>query len=208
MENNYYIYFHINLVSNEVFYVGKGKDKRAWSKSSRSPHWHNIVNKYGYRVDIIEKELTDVQSKIKEIYFIKKIGRKDLGFGKLVNHTDGGEGVCGLKHTEESKLKTSLKTKGDKNYMFGKTHTEEARKKISEKMSGENNHFYGKKRPDHSKLMSQNNPSSVKIKYNDIIYNSIMDLWRSEFSDINERAFRARINRGKIIFERIESFAK
>jgi hypothetical protein len=77
------------------------------------------------------------------------------------------------------------------------------RKYKSQQMIGKKHFFYGKKRPDHSKVMSKNNPSSIKIKYNDNIYNSIMDLWRSEFSDINERAFRQRINRGKIIFQRI-----
>ena len=111
--------------------------------------------------------------------------------------------MYGKKHKEETKLKISNMVKGENNPMFGKKHTQETRKKISEKMSGENNYFYGKKRPDHSKLMSENNPSSVKIKYNDKIYNSIIDLWKNEFSDIKERTFRQRINRGKIIFERI-----
>ena len=46
--NEYYIYFHINKTTGKVFYVGKGKDRRAWRKEGRSYYWNNIVNKYEY----------------------------------------------------------------------------------------------------------------------------------------------------------------
>lgn len=90
MEKKYYVYSHINPINDEIFYIGKGCDKRAWSKSGRNKFWNNIVNQYGFEVKIIEQGLTSEESNQIEIFFIKKIGRKDLGLGPLVNMTDGG----------------------------------------------------------------------------------------------------------------------
>jgi len=39
------LYFHINSVKNEIFYVGIGNNKRPFSKSTRSKLWHNVVKK-------------------------------------------------------------------------------------------------------------------------------------------------------------------
>lgn len=134
MKNNYYIYFHINLVSNEVFYVGKGKGRRAWSKGNRNPHWKNIVSKYGYRVYIVKDGLTDEEAKIREIYYIKEIGRKDLGLGSLVNFTNGGDGGNGVIRSEEQKQKMSEHRKG-------KTFSDEHRKNISISKKGIKGNF-------------------------------------------------------------------
>lgn len=87
----YYIYLHINPLRNEIFYVGKGCGKRAFSKSGRSSFWKNIVKKYGYIVDIVEDNLTEDEAFKREVFYIKKIGRRDLGLGTLINMTDGGE---------------------------------------------------------------------------------------------------------------------
>ncbi len=57
--NNYYIYFHINPLKNEIFYVGKGKGNRAYDKNNRNRFWKNIVKKYGYIVNIIEDNLNE-----------------------------------------------------------------------------------------------------------------------------------------------------
>ena len=40
-----YIYFHINPIKNEIFYVGIGINNRAYKKISRNKFWHNIVIK-------------------------------------------------------------------------------------------------------------------------------------------------------------------
>ena len=88
----YYVYFHVNRITNEVFYVGKGKNKRAYSKRNRSTHWKNTVNKYGYIVEIKNSNLTNEEACNLEKEYIKKFGRKDNNTGCLVNFTDGGEG--------------------------------------------------------------------------------------------------------------------
>jgi hypothetical protein len=208
MENNYYIYFHINLVSNEVFYVGKGNRSRAFSKWNRNRHWNNIVNKYGYRVEIIENNLSNDISLQREKLYINLIGRKDLGLGPLVNHTDGGDGG-GINPSQETRKKRSEALIGNQ-YRLAIKHTEQTKQKIRDYIDTEqtrknkSNSAKGRIHTEDTKSkMKQNSGKAIKIKYNDNIYNSITDLWKNEFFDIKLGAFKQRIKKGKIIFERI-----
>lgn len=121
--NNKCLYFHINPVKNEVFYIGIGSKIRAYSKHNRNNWWKNTVNKYGYEVQIIKDNITLEQANIAEMYWIKVFGRRDLNEGTLVNLTDGGNGIEGTKNPK----------------------SEEWRKKVSEANSGERNGNYGKK---------------------------------------------------------------
>lgn len=53
------IYRHIRLDTNEVFYIGIGKDKeRAFSNKKRNRHWIGIVNSVGYSVEILKSDLS------------------------------------------------------------------------------------------------------------------------------------------------------
>jgi hypothetical protein len=103
MKNNYYIYLHIKLSTGEPFYVGKGKDNRAFVKRNRSIHWRNIVNKYDYDIIFIKEDLTEDEAFIQELYWINRIGRKDINKGPLVNFTDGGEGSSGRPMNDNTK---------------------------------------------------------------------------------------------------------
>jgi len=183
-----YLYRHIRLDKNEVFYIGigtdsKGKYRRAYSKNQRNRMWHGIVNKTDYEVEIVLDDIPDDKIYEKEIEFISIYGRKINKSGTLCNMTDGGEGCLGFNHTEETKKILSEKRIGDKNPFYGKKHknkivSEETRKKLSEvhqgKFVGELNPFYGKKHSDEvRKKMSEiqfkiakrgdKNPMSVKI---------------------------------------------
>ena len=90
--NNKVLYFHINSVKNEIFYVGIGNTKRPYDKIGRSNFWKRTVKKYNYIIDVVETGLTWEQAKEREIFYIAKIGRRDLTKGPLVNLSDGGEG--------------------------------------------------------------------------------------------------------------------
>ena len=58
----YYVYEHTRPDTGNVFYVGKGSFKRAYSKAKRNKHWHNIVNKaQGFSVNIIAKDLDNIK---------------------------------------------------------------------------------------------------------------------------------------------------
>lgn len=109
-----YIYKHIRLDTNDVFYIGKGtntngKYERANDLNGRNPHWKRIVKKHKHSVEIIIDNLTEKEAFEKEIELILHYGRIDLGTGTLVNKTSGGDGVCGRVVSEETKEKLSYK---------------------------------------------------------------------------------------------------
>ncbi len=139
--NNFYVYVHYRNDNNVPFYVGKGSGNRYLCKKSRNQHWSNIVNKVGYRVEIIEDNLTEEESFIREEYYIKFFGREDLNEGTLVNFTNGGEGTSGFKHTNEWKKNHSFMMSGNKNpnYQNPWKHTIISKNKLSEKVKGKNN---------------------------------------------------------------------
>jgi hypothetical protein len=141
-----YLYRHIRLDKNEPFYIGIGSDaqyKRANSNNNRTKHWKNIISKTAYRVDIVFDDLTWEEACEKEKEFISIYKRKCDG-GILCNITLGGEGVYGLKHSEEAKQLMSIQRKG-------RVQSEEAINKRSEKLKGINNPNYGKQIPDYQK---------------------------------------------------------
>lgn len=105
---DFYVYVHRKAATGEIFYVGKGKDDRAWdSKYDRSKHWNYVVNKHGLIVEIIQSGLREWYAFELEIELIALYGRKDLNLGTLINKTDGGEGVAGYVYTEEALRKLS-----------------------------------------------------------------------------------------------------
>ncbi len=141
-----YVYKHIRLDTEQIFYIGIGSDKgrlykRAYRKHNRSNHWHNIVNKASYRVEITHDNITWEEAMSIERYLISLYGRQDKGTGILVNLTDGGDGVLGIVTTawnkgkswsEESKRKMSLARLGKPNPNKGKSlFTDEQRKQMS-----------------------------------------------------------------------------
>ena len=124
------VYEHVRNDTNEVFYVGIGKtEHRAYSKNKRNQHWKNIAKKVGYTINIIHKDIDWNKACQIEKSLILKYGRINLGLGNLVNMTDGGDGVFGLVHSEESRHKISEASKG-------RTHSDEAKQKISEASKG------------------------------------------------------------------------
>jgi len=106
-----YLYRHIRLDKNEPFYIGIGSDpKRAYSNRNRNKYWKNIVNNFGYEVDIILEDLTWEEACEKEKEFIKIYGRFEFG-GSLCNMTDGGGGGFGVIVSEQTKEKKRIISK-------------------------------------------------------------------------------------------------
>lgn len=128
--DNKVTYHHIRRDTNEVFYVGIGDPTRPYVDESRNPHWHHIVNKVGYDVLVINENLSWEDACEWEISEIKKIGRRDLGLGPLVNLTDGGEGIKNM--SPESRDKISQKMVGTSNHRFGKYGPEASNSKLSQ----------------------------------------------------------------------------
>lgn len=182
-----YVYEHIRLDTNEIFYIGIGNDlnyQRAYQKKSRNKHWKNIVNITNYSVNIIFDNLSWEDACFKEIELIKKYGRKDLNNGILVNMTDGGEGLNNPSFETRNKIrkfysgKTRIEIYGfnkaneitqkivKKNK--GKTRSNEFKIKQSIRFMGENNPMFGKKQSDEFKnlkreyFLGENNPGKNK----------------------------------------------
>ena len=125
------VYLHKRNDTNEVFYVGIGKTlKRAFGKYSRTKYWKYIVEKVGYTVDILVSDTPWEDACKIEKLLIEKYGRKDLGLGKLINMTDGGDGSIGRVKSEDERLKLSIANKGQNNPNFGKTSSEEKKQNI------------------------------------------------------------------------------
>jgi len=148
--NIYYIYFYLRD-DFTPYYVGKGKEKRAWAK-----HQSGIkLPKDRAKIIIVHDNLSELQSFILERYYIRWFGRKDTDTGILRNRTDGADGGSGYKHTEEHKkyisaaLKKYVRTedhnnaisKSKKGIIPSCTYTRRS-------FSGKNNPNYGKKRPE------------------------------------------------------------
>lgn len=123
-EKIYYVYRHVRLDTNEVFYVGKGSSnlrgathkvfyQRAYRKSGkdRTSFWHNIANKTDYIVEIIFQSFDHDEILKKEVEFIKLYGRRDLNLGTLVNLCDGGTGATGTIISTKAKQRLSHRSK-------------------------------------------------------------------------------------------------
>lgn len=135
----------------EPFYIGKGSGRRInrhlcddKKELSRNFFKTNIINKINkelglkpfilkLKINLTEKEAFDLEKKL-----IQEIGRRDKKLGTLTNLTNGGEGSSGYTHSEESKLKIGISSKGRIPYIKGKKHTEETKNKISKSNKGKN----------------------------------------------------------------------
>jgi group I intron endonuclease len=132
----YYVYQHKKADSNEVFYVGKGKCARAFNATKRNPYWQNVVNKHGFNVEFIAKDIDEEFAFLIEKEAIDSYKRKGLS---LVNLTDGGEGTSGFVHSEEHKEKLKGNQHGASTWgktFKGKTHSDEQKAKWSKTRKG------------------------------------------------------------------------
>jgi hypothetical protein len=105
---DFYVYLHRKATTGEVFYVGKGCGGRAWTRKNRNPFWHKVVAKHGIVVEIIVDGLQEWAALEFESGYIALYGRRNTGYGTLINLTDGGDNP---PHTPESIAAGALKRK-------------------------------------------------------------------------------------------------
>lgn len=142
MSNNWYVYEHIRLDKNIVFYVGIGNKNefgRAYEFNflKRSVFWKRIYQKTEIRVEIVKTGLNKFEASNLEKELIKKYGRYDLNEGYLVNLTDGGDGILNCRRSDETRKKLSIKKMGSNNPQWGKKQSIETKRKRSEALSGQ-----------------------------------------------------------------------
>lgn len=91
--SDFYVYIHRRAYDNSIFYVGKGRGRRATLKHGRNEYWKSTVNKFGGFVsEIVFSCLTEQEAFNREIDLIT--GLREFG-ATLANLTDGG-GMLGL----------------------------------------------------------------------------------------------------------------
>lgn len=103
--NIYYVYSYADPTTNEIFYIGKGKNNRKFdhlkeAKTTKNSHKLNKIrsilsNNLMPVINVIQDCLSNEEAIALEKELIKKYGRRDIGTGILTNGTDGGDGVIG-----------------------------------------------------------------------------------------------------------------
>ena len=138
--NRFYTYAYLRE-DRTPYYIGKGQGRRISNrqkKDMKSP-------KDKSRIIYLKQNLTEEEAFRYEKYMIAVFGRKDLGTGILRNRTDGGDGMSGFTHSEETRKKISEKNKGRKLTEEHKQKLKEANKNQSEetrrKKAHKNNNF-------------------------------------------------------------------
>ncbi len=131
-DNISYVYEHWRPDRDECFYVGKGSGSRANDmKRSRNRHHKAIsakLSRLGMCVEVrmIANGLTEDEAfalEIERIAFWRADG------ADLANITPGGDGVRGIRHTDEFKEAARIR-------WLGRKHTEESRQKMREAALG------------------------------------------------------------------------
>ena len=195
----FYVYEHIRLDNMTCFYVGKGKGDRIY-ELSRNKHHDNVSNKYGHVAVIIKDNLTEEEAfelereRIEYYVFTLGYGIDIKGYKNiennefLTNMTFGGEGVSGIKLSEEVKLKIGKASKGRK-------LSEEAKRKISEsckgKQAGKNHHLYGKHHSEETKLkISEANKGKLTGKNNPMYGKQFSEEHKKKLSEAHKEYHR------------------
>lgn len=124
----FYVYQHRRKDDGRIFYVGKGKGKRAYSLV-RGLFWKRVVAKHGFIVEFLKTDLTEEDAFALEIETIRLYRSQDI---ELINLTDGGEGTTGRVTSDESRVRYRESRLGNKNPMFHKTHSDEIKQRISQ----------------------------------------------------------------------------
>ena len=147
---SFYTYAHFKADTGEIFYIGKGTGRRylqGWTKSGhRSEWWKRVVDKHGYRAEILAEWPTEQEAFEHERFLISSL--KDIG-APLTNLSDGGLGASGAKRSPEVCEKIGSRYRGKKlseshckNIGLSKSGVKQSQATIEKRVA----HIRGKKR--------------------------------------------------------------
>ena len=121
----FYVYAYLRKDELTPYYIGKGKNKRAWDKHNQVP-----VPTEKHRIFICEANLTELGAYALERRLITWYGIKIDQSGILINLTKGGEGGIGAPKGRPSP------TKGKIPWNKGIPCSEDSKRKAAEKNKG------------------------------------------------------------------------
>ena len=131
------MYAHLNPVTLQPFYIGKGKGDRWKSKQDRSKWWGNYSEKHGFIPTVLVDGLDNHSACEIEKQYISKYGFIKSG-GLLINQTNGGEGgntfdPIGGKNWNSGKTNVYSQSSLEKMRLFrlGKKHSPEIKAKVT-----------------------------------------------------------------------------
>lgn len=172
MDKKYYVYEWFNVVTGEVFYVGKGIRNRYCQLSGRNQHFRDYFNTHECESRIVYENLTEQEAYEKEKELIKYY-RETSNF-RLTNVTDGGEGNPFKSGELNPKFGKGEEIKGEKNPFYGQKHTKRIKKILSQKATlrvGELNPFFGKQHSEKTKkIISDKAKIRLSVKENNGMY--------------------------------------
>lgn len=104
----FYTYLHCKP-DGTIFYVGKGCRRRSHELNRyRSKYHMRIVAKYGIRIFVFPCD-SEAQAFADEVQQIRQLRQEGYA---LANHTDGGQGLSGRKHSLKSRAKIAASMRG------------------------------------------------------------------------------------------------
>lgn len=176
------IYKITNMINGKS-YIGQSNDiKRRW-KEHRSKHsWksnhviYRAFKKYGFenfKFEIIEECDVKFLSE-KEKYYIAEFDTYKNGY----NETEGGEGISGFNHSEETKQKLSEMLSGENNPNYGIPMSEEQKKLRSDMFKGRVFSEEHKQKLSEAKIglyERGNHPKAKKVEYNGEVFECVKD---------------------------------
>lgn len=131
-----YVYAHRISETGEIFYIGKGNNKRAWDfKHNRNQYWHNIYNKHNIKVDILADNLSEDEAFALEKRLIAEL--KKIGLAKANLH-EGGLGGDTWKFMPEAR-KQEIRQRMSNSHK-GKKHSLKTIQKIKKAQEGYKSH--------------------------------------------------------------------
>lgn len=189
MKNDICIYRHLKP-NGEVFYIGIGSLKRAYTFKDRNKYWHHVVDKYDYEIQILKTGLSKEEACELESILISYYGRKDIGTGRLVNMTNGGEGAFGVLISEDRKKKVG-------EFHLGRKRPLETGQKISKALKNipKSKEHKAKLKSNHADFSGGKHPRARKVINTETgqIFGSISEAAK-EFN-LKERTLHSYLNK-------------
>lgn len=181
MTKTFYVYRHYHADSGLPFYIGKGTRnskndsyRRAFDVHRRKASWKSSSAKHGLIVEVVAEFFFESDALAFEADLIAMHGRRDLGTGTLINHTDGGAGCSGFKHKPDSIERIRAANQGRR---LGS----DSRRKISAALSGSRHPGYGRRQSTETSerkraaMLGKNmNGRSVLDRSTGVVYESVL----------------------------------